>query len=161
MDRWRAGMDANWRPMQKAHEGKKRPNCHTIHFMDVSILPASSSSPLLTTKLFDRRTTPTFAALPIVRYVHITSMIAYVSKYNTVVSQFHRFRRLILDKDNFCASMADVLARLHARGYASGRMLSKLRYLLHIRNHTMYATSAAYLFHTIKRRFNDIKCRPQ
>ena len=121
--------------------------------MDMRIEPASPSSPLLTTRLYDRRMhDPHFSAIPVVYYTHALSMVAAHTKFNVLTGQFHRLRRLILDRSNFCSSIAVVLFHLQRRGYSSRLLKRKLRFLL-LRQRTLYASTSKWLYHTIAAEF--------
>ena len=48
-------------------------------------------------------------------------------KYNIVIGQFHRFRRIILDKNNFTEECARLLLAMVERGYSHRTLRKKLK----------------------------------
>ncbi len=66
-------------------------------------------------------------------------------KYNCLVGEFHRFRRIKLSRDNFTFELARVLVQLHRGGYDLHRLLKKTSALLHSHPHLFVTTPAALL----------------
>lgn len=73
-----------------------------------------------------KRRHPDFAAVRLVRFPHITSNLSVRCKYNIVIGQFHRFRRIILDKANFIQECALLLLAMQDRGYRMGTLKRRL-----------------------------------
>lgn len=61
------------------------------------------------------------------RFPHISSNLSVRCKYNIIIGQFHRFRRIILDKPNFIEECARLLQAMMERGYKYDTMRRKLR----------------------------------
>ena len=59
----------------------------------------------------------------------MSSKISNTAKYGVVTSQFHRLRRIVLQRRNFVENMADILYMLIQKGYSRGDMLGRLRFL--------------------------------
>jgi len=99
-----------------------------VPYLDVSISPEGPAPvfPVGTT-LFDKRWSYTF---DIIKFPHATSKLSARSKYGIVTSQFHRFRRILTDFDDFCKSNASVISDLRHRGYDTQRCILKLASLL-------------------------------
>ncbi len=102
------------RPTQRTAAG---PRSHTM-------------SAFITTRLYDKRAQPAFAGVRLSRYVPRHSNVNDPAKDNILASQFHRLRRIITEPNNFCASMADVIATLAANGYKRSALAHRYRRLL-------------------------------
>lgn len=112
-----------------AHAGPEVP------FLDLTLHPASGGTPIcpvgaLTTSLFDKRRTVPYAGIPIVRFPHISSKLSARCTYGILTSQFIRYSRIILDRDNFVRELAVLLRALTDRGYSFPRLWSMTRRLL-------------------------------
>ena len=95
----------------------------SIDYMDVTILPVTGHSQRVTTILYDKREHKPLASLFIVKYPHISSNISDSAKYGIITSQFHRYRRIIMLRDNFTFRMADLINTMRCKGYDTNRML--------------------------------------
>ena len=89
-------------------------------------LPCHGRCPV-TTQLYDKRRRPEFASVQIVRFPHITSNLSVRCKYNIIIGQFHRFRRILLEKSNFVDEIALLLQALMDRGYKQATLRRKLK----------------------------------
>ena len=101
----------------------------SVDYMDMTILPAVGHSQRVTTILYDKREHGRLASLFIVKYPHISSNIADSAKYGIITSQFHRYRRIIMLRDNFTFRMAALIDTLRHKGYDPTRMLTMARKL--------------------------------
>ena len=54
---------------------------------------------------------------------HFSSNISDSAKYGIITSQFHRYRRIIMLRDNFTFRMAHLINTLRCKGYDLDRML--------------------------------------
>ena len=95
----------------------------SIDYMDVTILPITGHSQRVTTILYDKREHKPLASLFIVRYPHMSSNISDSAKYGIITSQFHRYRRIIMLRDNFIFRMAHLINTMCCKGYDLDRML--------------------------------------
>lgn len=89
----------------------------SIDYMDMTILPVVGHSQRVTTILYDKRKHGKLASLFIVKYPHISSNISDSAKYGIITSQFHRYRRLIMLRDNFTFRMAALIDTMRHKGY--------------------------------------------
>ena len=94
-------------------------------FLD--ILPYYLPNGAINTTLYNKLREQKFAHIRICRFPHISSNLSRRCKYNCLVGEFHRLRRIILDQDNFCFEVARVMYELTLRGYS----ISKLQRTLH------------------------------
>ena len=67
--------------------------------------------------IYDKRRHEALSSLFVFKYPHMSSNIPETAKFNIITSQYHRFLSIILSKDNFVASMADVIMTLSGKGY--------------------------------------------
>ena len=98
----------------------------------------------LTTHLYDKRRRPDFRSFKLIRFPHISSFLNQAGKYNIVISQFHRFRRIILDADAFTTELAALLSALIGRGYNKELLKKKLKAQFHY-HPGLYGFSSPYL----------------
>ncbi len=96
--------------------------------MDISIRPSGQGS-RLTTVLYDKRRHEPLSSLFIIKYPHMSSNISETAKFNIITSQYHRFLSIILSKDNFVTSMADVIMTLSSKGYPIHELLTRTYFL--------------------------------
>ena len=117
-----------------AHSGTEVP------FMDISIRPSGRGS-RLTTVLYDKRRHEPLSSLFIIKYPHMSSNISETAKFNIITSQYHRFLSIILSKDNFVASMADVIMTLSSKGYPIHELLTRTYFLCwqHLESYSIQA----------------------
>ncbi len=59
----------------------------------------------------------------------MSSNISETAKFNIITSQYHRFLSIILSKDNFVTSMADVIMTLSSKGYPIHELLTRTYFL--------------------------------
>jgi hypothetical protein len=78
---------------------------HPPHALAVTIAP------------YDKRDSPTFQHLPIVRYAHYGSAMADHTRRNIVVQQLLSYARLSSTDAVFFTAAANFLRRLHTRGF--------------------------------------------
>lgn len=95
----------------------------------MTILPVMGHSQRVTTILYDKREHGRLASLFIVKYPHISSNISDSAKYGIITSQFHRYRRIIMLRDNFTFRMAALIDTMRHKGYNPTRMLTTARKL--------------------------------
>ena len=117
----------------------------SVPFLDLTICPAAPDSFPLTTRLFDKRWQWPFA---VVKYPHITSKLSYSSKFGVLSSQYHRFRDIILDPDDFCLSLARLIRDLATRGHCRAACTERARRLLS-RHPPLFPHTPAHLFHSM------------
>ena len=117
-----------------AHSGTEVP------FMDISIRPCGHGN-RLTTVLYDKRRHGPLSSLFIIKYPHMSSNISETAKFNIITSQYHRFLSTILSKDNFVASMADVIMTLSSKGYPIHELLTRTYFLCwqHLESYSIQA----------------------
>ncbi|KAK9807850.1 hypothetical protein WJX72_011274 [[Myrmecia] bisecta] len=91
--------------------------------MDILIMPSRpatadepSGGPVIT-HLFDKRRQAAFAAIPLVRLPHITSMLSSNCKYDILRSQFVRYGRIIMAISNFLDEVALLMTEMVHKGY--------------------------------------------
>ena len=72
---------------------------------------------------------PPLSEVFIIKYPHMSSKISNTAKYGVVTSQFHRLRRIILQRSNFVDNMADTLRTLMNKAYDTEDMLGRVRFL--------------------------------
>ena len=119
----------------------------TTDFLDMHIITLTSN--FLTSELYDKRRELKFAHIALIRFPHISSNLSMRCKYNCLVGEFHRFRRIILSRGNFTFELARVLVQLHRRGYDLHRLLYKTSALLHSHPH-LFATTPAALLRSVR-----------
>jgi hypothetical protein len=95
----------------------------SVTFLDLRLRSVGSKYPKLITTLFDKRSNPKFAALPLQRYPHNESFIPTRFKYNLVNSQAHRFKKRCLSKKAFTFNMAKLLRECLLLHYSKRRLL--------------------------------------
>ena len=101
----------------------------SIPYMDIRLIPAPGGRRRITTQLYDKRKHPPLSQVFIIKYPHMSSKISNTAKYGIVTSQFHRLRRIILQRSNFVDNMADILHTLTNKGYNTEDMLGRVRFL--------------------------------
>ena len=101
----------------------------SIPYMDIRIIPEPGGRRRITTHLYDKRKHPPFSQAFIIKYPHMSSKISNTAKYGIVTSQFHRLRRIILQRSNFVNNMVDILHTLTNKGYNTEDMLGRVRFL--------------------------------
>ncbi len=123
-----------------------------VNYMDLTIGPNLATNlgipyGALTTFLYDKRRQPGFQKFKLVRFPHISSRISAFCKYNILSSQFHRYRRIILDRTNFIAELANLLNyMINVSGYSSTKLMAKLKTLMfrcqsHLQSHPHFILS--------------------
>ena len=117
--------------------------------MDISVRPSGQAN-RLTTLLYDKRRHEPLASLYIIKYPHMSSNISVTAKFNIITSQYHRFRSIILSRQNFVVSMADVVMTLAGKGYPIHELLMKT-YVLCWRHPESYGVQADKLITQISR----------
>ena len=112
-------------------------------YMDISITPSPHQSRphSFTTVLYDKREHPPLSALFIIKFPHISSNISATAKYGIITSQFHRYRRIVLWREDFESRMARLMRELEGQGYDRGTMKHQLQRLCRKYN-TIYGTYA-------------------
>lgn len=78
----------------------------------------------------NKRQTDVFKGFVFNRFPHITSALTDRAKLGIVVSQFHRFRRIISDYDVFISEMSQVIYVMMNRGYTRRSLVRKFRGVL-------------------------------
>ena len=101
----------------------------SIPYMDIKIISEPGGRRRITTQLYDKRKHPPLSEVFIIKYPHMSSKISSTAKYGIVTSQFHRLRRIILQRRNFVDNMADILHTLTVKGYNTEGMLGRVRFL--------------------------------
>ncbi|DBA89366.1 TPA: hypothetical protein ACH3X1_016227 [Trebouxia sp. C0004] len=79
--------------------------------------------------LYDKRRHEPLSSLFITKYPHMSSNISETAKFNILTSQYHRFLSIILSRDNFVTSMADVIMTLYGKGYPVHELLTRTYFL--------------------------------
>ena len=97
----------------------------SIPYMDITITTEPGGRRRITTQLYDKRKHPPLSGVFIIKYPHMSSKISETAKYSIVTSQFHRLRRIVLQRRNFVDNMADILHTLVHKGYDMEGMLGK------------------------------------
>ncbi len=85
----------------------------SINYMDVSIRRETGSVSRLTTVLYDKREHLPLSRLFIIKYPHASSNISSAAKYGIITSQYHRLRRIIMDRNDFTFRMAGIISYMH------------------------------------------------
>ena len=93
---------------------------------------------IIKTALFDKRQTEIFQGFVFNRFPHVTSALTDRAKLGIVVSQFHRFRRIISDYEHFITEMSEVIFIMIYRGYTRRSLMNKLRNVLRQWPHHLY-----------------------
>ncbi len=143
------GMYPEFLSLSMASEG---PNAH---FMDLTVCTSFDTTcelpfGALTTLLYDKRREPAYDHFTIVKFPFASSKLSYRCKYNILDSQFHRYRRIILDKKNFIIEMASLIKFLvQHRGYSLHFLTQRLHILLHDWKGMYAATDPEVLFSAI------------
>ena len=132
----------------------------SIDYVDVRILPVTGHSQRVTTILYDKREHNPLASLFIVKYPHISSNISDSAKYGIITSQFHRYRRIIMLRDNFAFRMANLIHTMRCKGYDLDRML-KMASKLCSRFPEIYGSLPADLFRAINCSLTCFQPTPQ
>jgi hypothetical protein len=84
-----------------------------VVFMDLNIIQNPQTPYDIVTTLYDKRRGAEYTNVPRIYYTHGTTFLAgFQIGSNTVSSQYHRFRRLINDRQNFILECAIMLAKL-------------------------------------------------
>jgi hypothetical protein len=128
-----------------------------LHYMDVHICPCTHTlshrtvAGSLTTKLYDKRRQPHFQHVRIVRFPHFTSLLSRRCKYGVLTSQFHRYTRIILDKNNFTEELARLVHDLVDKGYSPEVLHRHLRSLLRRYPELFDCYGPKHLFHEVQR----------
>ncbi len=120
----------------------------SVHYTDITLYTTNHG--LLSTMLYDKRREPKFAVVQYIKFPHVTSALSKHCKYNIFTSQFHRFRRIILNRDNFIQETSLLVQHMVLnQGYSSRLIHKKLRRLLHVWKGLFSGTSPRYLYDTI------------
>jgi len=97
--------------------------------MDVSIQREAGSVSRLSTVLYDKREHLPLSRLFIIKYPHASSNISSAAKYGIITSQYHRLRRIIMDRNDFTFRMAGIINYMHTKGHDVTHMMSRLHKL--------------------------------
>ena len=122
------GIYPNTLKLEQAQQG------FDVPFMDVLVMGRESEhSPAVqvATRLYDKRRTAAYDKINIIRMPHITSQLSIRCKYGILISQFHRFQRIITEAANFQKEIANLILTLLLKGYNLTRMMRVLKRLLH------------------------------
>ena len=84
------------------------------------------------TKLYDKRRNACYRGIPIVQYQHVSSTLSLHCGYNILIGQLHRFRELIMLRDNYILEVARLVLRMQKRGYKKSILFRKLKHHLRI-----------------------------
>jgi len=101
----------------------------SINYMDVSIQREAGSVSRLSTVLYDKREHLPLSRLFIIKYPHASSNISSAAKYGIITSQYHRLRRIIMDRNDFTFRMAGIINYMHTKGHDVTHMMSRLHKL--------------------------------
>ncbi|DBA66734.1 TPA: hypothetical protein ACH3X2_001883 [Trebouxia sp. C0005] len=103
----------------------------SINYMDVTIViqRQHSSSSRITTVLYDKREHSPLADQFIIKFPHAMSNISAAAKYGVIISQYHRFRRIIMLRNDFTDRMAGLVHYMQSMGHDTSRMLKQIREL--------------------------------
>ena len=101
----------------------------SIPYMDINTTSEPGGKRRINTQLYDKRKHPPLSEVFIIKYLHMSSKISNTAKYGIVTSQFHRLRRIMLQRRTFVDIMDDILHTLANKGYDTGDMLGRLRFL--------------------------------
>jgi hypothetical protein len=82
------------------------------------------------TTLYDKCIHGPLSGLNIIKYPHITSNLSWQCKYNILSTEFHRLKRNITERPDFCFHIARIILRLVRRGYQLNLLLQRLQHLL-------------------------------
>lgn len=96
--------------------------------------------------------------IPIVQYAHVSSTLSLHCGYNILVGQLHRFRELIMLRDNYIPEVARLVRRMQNRGYKKTILFRKLKHHLRIYPDTYGDRSFSGLLREITRVY-DYLCR--
>ncbi|DBA82247.1 TPA: hypothetical protein ACH3X2_000518 [Trebouxia sp. C0005] len=99
----------------------------SINYMDVTIQRQHSSSSRITTILYDKREHSPLADQFIIKFPHAMSNISAAAKYGVITSQYHRFRRIIMLRNDFTNRMAGLVHYMQSMGHDTSRMLKQIR----------------------------------
>ena len=81
--------------------------------MDLNLRQNDAHPYNIVSTLYDKRRSMAYANVPKIYYTHGTTFLAqFQIGTNTVSSQYHRFRRIINDRDNFVLECAIMLTKL-------------------------------------------------
>ena len=124
-------------------------------YMDLLITPTPNKpgQHRLTTKVWDKREHPPLSSLFIIKFPHISSNISATAKYGIITSQFHRYRRIILWRDDFIYRMAALMTKLSRKGYAHAIMEQKVQGLCN-RYPTLYGGDKGQLLQAMLQDFH-------
>jgi hypothetical protein len=86
-----------------------------VPYMDIAL--RSSRSRGLYTAIYDKRLDSKYAAINVIRYPDISSVLSAQAKYGIVTSQLHRFAKRCTRVDDFAYNAALVLYRMEQKGY--------------------------------------------
>ena len=85
-----------------------------VVFMDLNIKQNTTHPFAIVTTLYDKRRGSDYANVPKIYYTHGTTFLAnFQIGVNTISGQFHRFRRIITDRDNFVLECAIMLVKMN------------------------------------------------
>lgn len=79
------------------------------------------------TILYDKRREKCYDGIPIVQYMHVSSSISSNVTNSILLGQLHRFRELIMCRQNYVLESALLLWRMVKRGYKRQILFAKLR----------------------------------
>lgn len=109
------------------------------------------------TKLYDKRRNACYRGIPIVQYTHVASTLSIHCGYNILIGQLHRFRELIMLRDNYILEVARLVRRMQNRGYRKSILFKKLQHHLRLYPDTYGDRSAHRLLNDIKHMY-DFLC---
>lgn len=99
----------------------------SINYMDVTMQRQHGSRSRITTVLYDKREHSPLADQFIIKFPHTLSNISTAAKYGVITSQYHRFRRIIMLRDDFTSRMAGLVHYMQSKGHDTSRMLKQVR----------------------------------
>ena len=130
-----------------------------IDYMDVKIQREFGSISRLTTVLYDKREHLPLSGLFIIKYPHASSNISSAAKYGIITSEYHRLRRIIMDRTDFTFRMAGIIDYMHSKGHNVTRMLSSLHKLCK-RFTELYGTHPHDIYQQTASALDDITTAP-
>lgn len=95
--------------------------------MDVTIQRQHGSNSRLTTVLYDKREHSPLAEQFIIKFPHASSNISAAAKYGVITSQYHRLRRIIMQRNDFTHRIAGLIHYMQSKGHDASRMLKQIR----------------------------------
>ena len=129
----------------------------SVSYMDISITPTPGQTHLhrLTTILYDKREHPPLSDLCIIKFPHISSNISATAKYGIITSQFHRYRRIIMWREDFIFRLARLVKELANKGYILDNMRQQILRLCR-QYPSLYGTHSDKLTADINSKIDDV-----